>query len=288
MYFSINRCYLLVILALTLLFLISCSKPPTDSKDRFVILSPEIAEIIAYLDGFDRIVGVTDECTFPNEFKDTVKVGKFGSVNLERIVSLKPSHVFTTALEQDFIAAELRKLGINIVSSYPASVKDMFSEILRIGMIIEREKQARELIENMQNAFDSVKRANEFKKRPKVYLEIYRDPLMSVSDNSYVGTLIEAAGGDNIFQVLERDYARVSAEDIIRANPDIIISFSGENKDRIIGRKGWQHVSAIRSKFIFTEGDINPDFVLRAGPRAVLGVYKLSAMFQNYRDKMRI
>ncbi|MCD8479712.1 MAG: hypothetical protein LRZ88_05475 [Candidatus Cloacimonetes bacterium] len=57
---------------------------------------------------------------------------------------------------------------------------------------------------------------------------------MSVADNSFVGELIEIAGGDNVFDRLERDYSRVKAEDVILAKPDIIICYSQDSLANIL------------------------------------------------------
>ena len=81
--------------------------------------------------------------------------------------------------------------------------------IRQIGDLIGKGQEASALSDSIATAIAEVriKSANIF--HPRVYVEIYRNPLMSVSDESFVGDVIESAGGDNIFSKLERDYARV-------------------------------------------------------------------------------
>jgi iron complex transport system substrate-binding protein len=98
---------------------------------------------------------------------------------------------------------------------------------------------------------------------------------MSVSDKSFVGELIELAGGDNIFNKLERDYCRISPEKVIRGNPDIMICFSQDSRENIVKRMGWKDISAIKNNRIYFEDDINPDWLLRAGPRCISGAKRL-------------
>ena len=102
---------------------------------------------------------------------------------------------------------------------------------------------------------------------------------MSVSDQSFVGELIELAGGDNIFTELERDYSRIKAEDVIRAAPDIIICYSQDSVDNIKKRMGWQNIPAVQNNRIYFEKDLNPDWILRAGPRCILGARRLQEIF---------
>ena len=99
---------------------------------------------------------------------------------------------------------------------------------------------------------------------------------MSTSDSSFVGELISYAGAKNIFPVLERDYCRVKNEDVIKANPDvIIITYPGMTKEMIKQRKGWENINAVKNDKILTVEDLNPDLLLRATPRSIYAITKL-------------
>ena len=269
-------------LMVCLVVLTACKKPmPQHQGNRYVVLSPEIAEIIALIEGTDNIVGITEECNFPAEYAGKVVVGKFGSVNKERIVALKPSIVFVSSLEQRSLASDLAKLGIRYVTIYPQNITDMLTGIQTIGDILGKSQRGKFVADSLRAELDSLKAITLNKPRPKVYLEIYRATLMSVSDKSYVGELIELAGGDNVFSVLERDYSRVSAEQVINARPDIMICYSQDTRDNIKKRLGWAGIPALKNDRIYFEKDINPDLILRAGPRCVLGVQRLQEIFYN-------
>jgi iron complex transport system substrate-binding protein len=273
----------MIILILCTLF--SCHSPKQDSAGRYVVLSPELAEIIAALEAIDQIVGITQECNYPAELQSKEIVGNFGAVKMEQVLNLNPEIVFTSALEQESIAEDLRKLGIRVESSYPKNLSEMRSEILRIAKIIDREAAGRKLQESLVQQIQKVKSMAEGRPMPKVYLEIYRDPLMSVADNSFVGELIETAGGDNIFQTLERDYSRVKAEDVISANPDIMICYSQDSLNSILSRKGWGNIPAIQNRMVFFEDDIDPDLIQRAGPRCTAGMIRLHELYSLWESR---
>lgn len=262
----------------------ACKKNTQGEENRYVVLSPEVAEILAAIGATDRIVGLTEECTHPEELLTKEIVGKFGMLNREKIVSLDPGIIFSSALEQKAVAEEFTKLGYRVETVYPRTVAEMFSEIERLGKITGLEENASALITQMRSEYDTVQKQSEGLSRPKVYLEIYRDPLMSVSDQSFVGELIEVAGGDNIFSVLERDYSRIKAEDVINAAPDIIICYSQDSLSNILNRKGWQRIPAIQNKQVYFEADLNPDWIQRAGPRTVLGIKRLQEIISTVRE----
>ena len=264
--------------------LISCQQAETkQSGQRLVVLSPEVAEIVAALDAADRIVALTEECDYPPSLSKIKKVGKFGNVDREAILSLRPDLVFASGLEQEALAQELAKLGLRVEQVYPQSLSALPQEILRIGNLIDRQQKATDLADSLSNAIREIKASMAGKPRPKVYLEIYRDPLMSVSDSSFVGKVIETAGGDNLFSRLERDYARVRAEDVVAGAPDIIICYSQDNLANILARKGWQDIPAIRNGRVYFERDLDPDLILRATPRTLQGLRRLQALFQDFR-----
>ncbi len=267
-----------VILALMLLG--GCWKNASNEGDlRIVVLSPELAEIIASLDGVELLVGVTRECDYPAELAELAQVGNFGAVDMEKVLALKPDMVFTAGLEQEALAAELGKTGLRVHSFHPRKLDELPNMIVEIGSLIQREKQAATVADSLRRGIAEMRSQTADLPKPKVYLEIYRDPLMSVSDDSYVGEMIESAGGDNIFSVLERDYARISAEDVVKANPDIIICYSQDSLESILSRKGWQNIPAIQNKRVYFEKDINPDLILRATPRALEGLKRLNRLF---------
>ena len=266
-----------------IIFLLGCSKTEIEKeviKPGLIILSPEIAEIVCILDGEKNILAVINECDYPEILKSKEKVGSFSSPNIEKIVALQPDMIFISGLEQQVIKSRLNKLSLPVYQFYPKSINDLLKTFEEIGILLCKENSASELIKNFQKELDAISIP---KIKPKVYVEIYNKPLMTVSSNSFIGDLIEKSGGENIFQNLPRDYCRVSAESIVEKNPDIIIiTYSGIVKSEIKNRLGWGNVNAIINDRIYTPEDIDPDLLIRAGPRCIDGIKILSIIFQNF------
>lgn len=244
-------------------------------RKRIVVLSPEVAEIVAALGGAGLMVGVTQECDYPPELAGIEKVGNFGAVSKEAILALKPDLVFSSALEQEALATDLAKMGLSVTQIYPQKLDDLPRVVLEIGNLIGKPAEAKAMADSLSSGIAALRAQTAGLDRPKVYLEIYRDPLMSVSDASFVGEVIETAGGDNIFSELERDYARVSPEAVVQARPDIIICYSRDNLDSILARKGWQDIPALRDRRVYFESDLDPDLIQQATPRTLEGLRNL-------------
>ncbi len=280
---KINYCYYLrmpLAVCLMVLFVVSSCVDAENYNDqpRLVITSPEVGEILYLLQGTENVVGVTREVNYPEAFAELPQVGRFGAVSLERIIELNPTLVITSGLEQQQLAGELGKIGINTLVVYPLSLSQMLDSIEQVANelhIPDRGKAVRDSLEAIINS-----KVSPQDPRPRVYVEIYGNPIMSVSSESFIGEVISIAGGENIFPSLPREYSMIRQEKVIAANPQIIIiTYPGVTAEHIKNRKGWSQIEACRYDRIYTLDEINPDLLLRAGPRVVAGIEMLQAIF---------
>ena len=268
-----------------LILILSCSTPIERADaphPRIVVLSPELAEIVCALGAEDNIVGITQECDYPQTLKQKNIVGSFSSPNIEKIVALEPDAVLLTGMEQEMIKHKLLKLNITVRQFFPSSIKALYDTIFSLGELLQREEKANSLIQYMQNAIISTTQSEE---NPTIYIEIYNKPLMTASSGSFVGDVIKQAGLKNIFPELPREYCAVSSERVVELDPDIIlITYPGVDKNDIKERLGWSTISAIKNDRVFTTKDIDSDLILRAGPRVVEGIQKLSHIAAQYHE----
>ncbi|HOV64145.1 MAG TPA: ABC transporter substrate-binding protein, partial [Spirochaetia bacterium] len=107
-------------------------------------------------------------------------------------------------------------------------------------------------------------------KRPRVFWEMYNDPLMTAGKDTFQSEAIEIAGGVNIFSDLPGSWPIVNQEEVIRRNPDVIMG-SDDHEDKltveqIARRPGWSELNAVKNRRIYL---ISGDQIGRAGPRLV-------------------
>jgi iron complex transport system substrate-binding protein len=257
-----------VILSISLLALccISCAQNQTGSAYRIISLSPAMTEILFSIGAGDQIVGVTTFCDFPEDAKRIPQVGDFSHPSIERIVGLKPDLVIVNLPEQGRIKKDLDKLGIKTFVSSPTSLFELYGELSVLGADLGEQKAVDSLISYMKQNLQAVTSNN----RPKVYVEISPRPLVTVGAHSFLNNLIHDAGGVNIFEDLEKDYPVISQEAVIARDPDIIIVLHPEG---VTGRIGWQNIQAIKNGRVYD--DLDPDLLMRPGPRLILGFKRL-------------
>ena len=239
-----------------LLFLITCASRPESGSEirRIVSLAPSLTEIVFFLDGGDRLVGVTTFCDYPEQAKSIYKVGDFSNPSLERIIALKPDLILATMPEQRRIIIELMKMDIPVFTSHPRTLVDIISEIDSIAHLLKVRSPRDSLLDLIQSS--------PVKERPRVYLELSPDPIITIGSSSYLNDLIKKSGGENIFSDLNLEFPSVNWADVLRRDPEIILIFHTQDYR---GRIGWKGLSAVRSGMVID--DLNPDIYLRPGPR---------------------
>ncbi|MEA3347126.1 MAG: hypothetical protein U9Q21_03445, partial [Candidatus Auribacterota bacterium] len=96
---------------------------------------------------------------------------------------------------------------------------------------------------------------------------------------SHIDEVLRLAGGINIAYDCPRPYSRISPELVITSNPDIIVLVY-KDESNIGLRDGWQNINAVKNGFICS--DINPDLLVRAGPRLIEGLEKLHELIEKW------
>lgn len=256
-----------------------------NQNPRYISLAPSTTEILFALGLDNQIVGVSSFCNYPQEVKNKKVVGSFSEPNIEEIVSLKPDYIFCTGLEQAPIITKLRHLNLKVYVADPKNIKELFDSIIDIAKITGREEIAKNLISMIAEQIDAVKLKTKdisLDKRPKVFIEIWHNPLLTAGKNSFVDELITLAGGINIASKVKRPYSIFSSEEVIKQNPDyIIITYMDKEmpKKMLERRFGWNQISAVKNDRVYN--DINSDLLLRPGPRIVEGLKELYKKLHN-------
>lgn len=275
-----------IFFAVFYLFFLFCPASAEQGQNKRIIsLTPASTEILFALGLEDEIIGVSSYCDWPPQARRKESVGSFSNPNIEKIVSLKPDLVFLTGLEQERLKTILSKLGIDYAVLHPSNLKELILSIEKTAKLTGREKEGRILINNIKDVMRRIETAVSKipeKDRPRVYLEFWHDPVMTVGGNSFINDMIETAGGINIAGDLKRSYSRIDPEVVILRNPNVIIlTYHIKNESCIkkifTGRIGWQDIDAVKNNRIFQ--DINPDLILRPGPRVIEGLTELYKRF---------
>ena len=118
------------------------------------------------------------------------------------------------------------------------------------------------------------KKAQAENNKNSVYLEIWNDPFWTGGKGSYTSALITYAGGQNIGDVVNKEYFEISQEWVIKKNPDVIACMYMAKKvsaaDDVMNRPGWNTIAAVKNHRVYDR--FNNSLFLRPGPRVLEGI----------------
>ncbi|MFA4915648.1 MAG: cobalamin-binding protein [Syntrophales bacterium] len=249
----------------------------TPHPKRIVSLAPSITETLFALGLGKEVAGVTTFCNYPEGVVSKPKVGSFTNVSLERVASLRPDLIIGTAdgNSQETIE-QIEKIGFSVYIVNPVSLEEIFKMVLDIGMITGREKTAKELIADLQRRVKDVVLKTGHTKKPRVFLLLGTDPMVTAGRNTINDKLITLAGGLNIAGGDEVRYPLYSMEEVVVKQPDVIIltSMLKENNfaQHINKWNKWNNIPAVRDNRIHF---IDADLITRSSPRIVDGLEEL-------------
>ena len=253
--------------------------PITHHAPRYISLAPATTEILFALGLTDNIVGVSTYCDYPPEALAKPKVGSFSEPNLETIVEFKPDLVFGTDLAQGPAMAKLQTLKIKVYTSAPKNLEELYTSILEIGQLTDRTIQAKNLVKNMRDSVTEITKRTTIipqNQKPKIFVEIGENPLITAGKGSFIDELITLAGGINIAHEVPRPYCYYNIEQVIKGQPDYIIITDMQikkSKASSVRRFGWESVPAVKKGQVYN--DLDPNILLRPGPRLVEGLEEI-------------
>jgi iron complex transport system substrate-binding protein len=243
--------------------------PPT----RIVSIAPSNTEILFAVDAGEQVVGVTKYCNYPEEAQKREQVGGFSAktISVEKIVALKPDLVITGDESHQPVIDALVQLNIPVMALKASTFEDVYRNIELVGHVTDHGVQASEVVAQMRARVDVVTEkvaAIPQAERVSVFWEVFDEPLMTAGPSTFIGQMIELAGGVNVFADVTEEYPEISTEEIVRRDPSVILgpdSHSDKLTPELIGqRPGWETIAATKSGRIVV---INGDIASRAGPR---------------------
>ncbi len=226
-----------------------CLSGPVAAKDvpagRIVSLGPVLTEEIFMLGGEDRLVGVTTYCQRPEAAKLKERVGSIQDINIEKVVALKPDLVLATALTDPRAKDKLRSLGIRVVDvPNPMDFDEVCDVFRRVARFVGKVNEAAAIIADARQKVAAVRSQAAAAVRPSVFVQVGKDPLVTVGPGGFVNDLIELAGGNNI--VLERGYLKYSREVVLKRDPEVIL-ISSMGFDGARERTNWERFRSLKA-----------------------------------------
>jgi len=255
-----------------------------EPADTIITLSPPVTEILYAIGAGSQIIARDSFSDFPAEALELTDIGGgFADYDLETIVALNPQLVIAGGINTPELVQSLEDMGLNVYYlSNPTSLEDMLEAMRTLGRISGHEKQAEDVATELQARIQAVDDAlNQDRQLVSVFYELdASDPSKPYTPGpgSFYSHLIYRAGGDNIGDELESEWAQASLEFILSRDPHFILlgdAMWGVTAESVAERPGWTALTAVQEGRVLPFDD---NLLARIGPRQVDGLEMLAKL----------
>jgi iron complex transport system substrate-binding protein len=250
-------------------------------------LSRITSETLYLLGEEPRIVGVSGYAVRPARVRrEKPRVSAFISADFDKILALEPDLVLAFSDLQADVAAALIRRNVAVHAFNQRDIAGILDMIRTLGALVGAAAKADALATGLERRLMQARaRAAALARRPRVYFEEWDEPM--ISGIGWVAELVEIAGGIDVFPALSRRKNAkeriVSSEDLIAANPDIIVgSWCGKKfvPGKVAARAGFADIAAVRDGFL---REIKSPLILQPGPAALTdGLDALAAIIEEW------
>ena len=243
--------------------------------DTMISLAPSNTEVIFFVEAGDKLIGRTDYCNYPEEASAVESIGGYWDPDKERVVVLNPDVVLATDMHVSTGDVEwLEAQGLTVVVLDPVDMDGVMDNISLVGTLTGNEAVADQKVGELEERIDYITEQTATlseAEKPGVLHVTWHDPLWTVGSDNFLNTVIEMAGGTNIFTDVSGD-VQVDIEQAVTRNPQVITVVGSHGSDT----GSYDYVVAEDSPFNETDAYqngrvfmVDGDIVSRPGPRIV-------------------
>jgi len=253
---------------------------------RIISLAPSNTEILFALGAGRQVIARDAFSDYPPEVASVTDIGSTWEVlNLEQLVALQPDLVLAAGIQSPEQVKAMEEAGLTVfLVPNPVTLEDLYANLDVVGRLTGHEDEAAALIESLKARVAAVDaKIATVSRRPRVFYELdaSQDPTKpwTAGPGSFHDALIARAGGINIAAVLDSPWAQMSLEQIVAADPDLILLGDtkwGTTPEAVAQRPGWGNLRAVKSGQVIPFDD---DLISRPGPRLVDALENLAKIF---------
>lgn len=272
---------------------------------RIISLLPSTTEIVYALGLGDSLVGRSHECDFPEEVNklpvltsskvmvelQSLKIERQVKLLLENALSiyklntdllkeLRPDIILTQdqckvcAVSFDDVKQEVKNhldFDPKIISVSPNNIDDVYNDILSIAEALDVQKKGSILVDGMKERMNKIADKTIAMPHPRVASIEWLDPIMA--GGNWMPTLIEMAGGNNLFGEAGKHSPWMEWDALVEADPDMLlilpcgfgIERTKSEMNTLIEKPDWAKLMAVRKGRVYIlDGN---QYFNRPGPR---------------------
>ncbi|MCC5825285.1 cobalamin-binding protein [Alkalimonas sp.] len=235
--------------------------------ERIIALAPHITELLFDIGAGEQLVAVSDFSDYPEAAKALPSVANYAHIQLEAVLALKPDLVIAwrTGNPQADLH-RLKQLGVTVVYSDPLLLEDVAKELRQLGALTGHLQQAEALAQRYEQELAALRSRYQQQAPVRVFFAMSQQPLSTIANKAWPQQILELCGADNPFAVNSNDYPQLGPEQLMLANPELIIQPT--KGARPILTEQWQRFSSLeavrKQQFLTVDADLMYRFSRRS------------------------
>jgi ABC-type Fe3+-hydroxamate transport system substrate-binding protein len=191
----------------------------TDCPQRIISLVPSQTEYLVDIGLENQIVGITTFCVHPPHLRSQkTRVGGTKEPDLDKIRSLNPDFILANKEENRKEDLEILSKDFPVWISDVKNIDDSISMMRSIAELCKRQKKAELLITEIKEGFRKLPVFEAGTEPSAVYL-IWNDPIMTVSGETFIASMLKTVGLLNPFEFESDRYPEVDLKTIQKIAP---------------------------------------------------------------------
>lgn len=216
---------------------------PALAQLRVVSLAPSLSEIVVELDSADLLVGVLDAGERPAAIANVSSVGRYGQLDMERLLSLKPDLLLlwpssVGPAQRD----QLKRLGIPTFVAEPHSLEQLTTQIEAIAAQLGRPERGVARATELRKQLAELRQRYHREVPLRVFYQVWDKPLYTVGGGQIISDALEVCGARNIFADLSLPAPQVSIEAVLQRDPEVILA---SDQAQLNAWRTWPQVAAV-------------------------------------------
>ena len=203
--------------------LLACSAQAL-AAERVVSLAPSLTEIVAELGAADVLVGVLDGGDRPAALAQVPSVGRYGQLDMERLLSLKPDLILLwPGSVGPAQRAQLQRLNIPVYVAEPHSLEQLTTQVQAIAEQLGRAEAGRQLAAQLRHRLVELRQRYQRAEPLRVFYQVWNQPLYTVGGGQIISDALNVCGASNVFDDLKLPAPQVSIESVLQRDPEMIL-----------------------------------------------------------------
>lgn len=244
---------------------------PSGPPQRIVSLAPGATAMLFAAGAGDRLVGTANFSDEPDAARAIERVSDALSVNVERILQLKPDVVVVwdngNAVAQ---IAQLQRLGLKLYHHRVERLADLPRSLRRLGLLAGRGAQAEMRARQLETQLGRLRsRYRAGGDLPSILIQVWDQPIYTVGGKQLLSDVVDTCGYRNVFADLTTAAPAISVEAVLDRKPHTILALGEDGTLGAAWLERWRRfptLPAVRDKRLVA---FNDPRLTRLGPGAI-------------------